>query len=122
MIDITFGQYLKQLRDSRDITLRELSRKTGISTAYLSEVENDRTNPLTKERMDVVIKVMELTHAEQNTLYDLAGRARNEVAADLPDYIMSNDYVTAALRTARDLNAGLEEWQRFVDELKNREG
>ena len=122
MVDITFGQYLKQLRESRDITLRELSRKTGISTAYLSEVENDRTNPLTKERMDVVIEVMELTLEEQNTLYDLAGRARNEVAADLPDYIMSNDYVTAALRTARDLNAGLEEWQRFVDELKNREG
>lgn len=32
------------------------------------------------------------------------------------------DYVSAALRTARDLDAGEEEWQRFVEELRKRKG
>jgi len=116
-----FGQYLKLLRESRDITLRELSRQTGMSAPYLSDVENDRTQPLTKERLETVFRVLQLNEEEQNQLFDLAGRERNEVAADLPEYIMENDYVTAALRTARDLKAGEEEWQRFVDELKKRE-
>ena len=41
---------------------------------------------------------------------------------DLPEYIMNRDYVAAALRTARDLDAGEEEWLRFVEELKQRKG
>jgi transcriptional regulator with XRE-family HTH domain len=122
MKGVKFGQYLKLLRESRDITLRELSRQTGMSAPYLSDVENDRTQPLTKERLETVLRVLQLSEEEQNQLFDLAGRERNEVAADLPEYIMDNDYVTAALRTARDLKAGEEEWQRFVDELKKREG
>ena len=30
---------------------------------------------------------------------------------------MDSDYVTAALRTAKDLNAGREQWEKFVEEL-----
>lgn len=55
-------------------------------------------------------------------MLDLAGKKRNAVAPDLPEYIMQRDYVSAALRTARDLDAGEEEWQRFVEELKKRKG
>jgi hypothetical protein len=47
---------------------------------------------------------------------------RNSVAPDLPEYIIGRDYVSAALRTARDLDAGEAEWMRFVDELKKRKG
>jgi len=35
---------------------------------------------------------------------------------------MERDNVAAALRTARDLNAGEKEWQKFVEGLKKREG
>ena len=80
------------------------------------------TVTITKERLETVFRVLQLNEEEQNQLFDLAGRERKEVAADLPEYIMENDYVTAALRAARDLKAGEEEWQRFVDELKKREG
>lgn len=52
-------------------------------------------------------------------MFDLVGRQRNTVAPDLPDYIMGRDYVAAALRTARDLNAGEAEWLKFVEDLKN---
>ena len=55
-------------------------------------------------------------------MLDLAGKNRNEVGPDLPEYIMESDYVSAALRTARDLDAGEEEWLEFVKELKKRKG
>ncbi len=35
---------------------------------------------------------------------------------------MERDYVSSALRTARDLNASEEEWMAFVEELKKRKG
>lgn len=53
-------------------------------------------------------------------MYDIAGKQRNTIAPDLPDYIMERDYVSAALRTARDLDAGEEEWREFVEQLKRR--
>ena len=55
-------------------------------------------------------------------MFDLAGEKRDDVAPDLPDYIKERDYVSAALRTARDLDAGEEEWLEFVKELKRRKG
>ena len=55
-------------------------------------------------------------------MFDLAGKKRNSVAPDLPEYIMERDYVSAALRTARDLDASEQEWLNFVEDLKKRKG
>lgn len=51
-------------------------------------------------------------------MYDMAGKQRNAIAPDLPEYIMEREYVSAALRTARDLDAGEAEWREFIEKLK----
>lgn len=117
-----FGEYLAALREDRDFTLRELARQLGVSAPFLSDVEKNRSAPLTKDRLDKVAEVLHLNTDEKTTMFDLVGRQRNTVAPDLPEYIMGRDYVAAALRTARDLNAGEAEWLKFVEELKKREG
>ena len=117
-----FGEYLAALREDRDFTLRELARHLGVSAPFLSDVEKNRSAPLTKDRLDKVAEVLHLNTDEKTTMFDLVGRQRNTVAPDLPEYIMGRDYVAAALRTARDLNAGEAEWLKFVEELKKREG
>jgi len=38
----------------------------------------------------------------------------------LPDYIMERDYVRSALRLARDIDAGENDWKVLLDELKKR--
>ncbi len=35
-----FGKFLKQLREARNMTLRDVEKQAHISTAYLSQVEN----------------------------------------------------------------------------------
>lgn len=43
------GQYLKQIRRERRLTLRAVQQKTGISNAYLSQLENNKAaNPSPK--------------------------------------------------------------------------
>lgn len=117
-----FGEFLAEKREERDLTLREMARKMGVSAPFLSDVEKNRSAPLTKERLDKVSEILNLDTDEKTTMYDLVGRQRNTVAPDLPDYIMGRDYVAMALRTARDLNASEAEWRKFVEDLKNREG
>ena len=117
-----FGEFLAKKREERDLTLREMARQMRVSAPFLSDVEKNRSAPLTKERLDKVAEILHFDTAEKTAMYDLVGRQRNTVAPDLPEYIIGRDYVAAALRTARDLNAGEAEWLRFVEELKKREG
>ena len=117
-----FGELLAALREEHDFTLRELARQLGVSAPFLSDVEKNRSAPLTKDRLDKVAEILHLNTDEKTAMFDLVDRQRNTVAPDLPDYIMGRDYVAAALRTARDLNAGEAEWLKFVEDLKKREG
>ncbi len=120
--NITFGEFITQKREEKDITLRELARQLEVSASFLSDVENNRKPPLTADRLEKVARIMLLSAEEKTTMYDLAGKQRNTVPPDLPEYIIEREYVSAALRTARDLDAGEEEWQRFIDDLKKRKG
>ena len=117
--NITFGEYLTAKREEKDITLRELARKLEVSAPFLSDVEKNRRAPLTQERLEKLAEVLSLSVEEKAEMYDIVGRQKGSVAPDLPEYIMERDYVGAALRTARDLNAGEAEWAKFVEDLKN---
>jgi len=39
------GEVIRQLRRSKELTLQQVSERTGLSTAFLSQVENDQANP-----------------------------------------------------------------------------
>lgn len=119
---LNFGDFITKKREEKQKTLREVAKLLGISAPYLSDVEKDRRNPFDLEKLDLLADVLLLSEEEKRVMLDLAGRRRNEVAPDLPNYIMENDYVSAALRTARDLDAGEEEWLKFVEDLKERKG
>jgi transcriptional regulator with XRE-family HTH domain len=45
MIEISLGQRLHELRDKADLSLRELARKVGISSPFLSDIELGRRFP-----------------------------------------------------------------------------
>lgn len=117
-----FGEFLQTKREQQKITLRQLAEKLDLSAPFLSDVEKGRRNSLDMDRLVMLRQILNLSDEEYETMLNLAGKQRKTVALDLPEYIMERDYVSAALRTARDLDAGEAEWQRFVEELKNRKG
>lgn len=117
-----FGEFLQEKRVERQITLRKMAELLHMSAPYLSDIEKGRRNPPEMERLDQISTILLLTEEEKSMMLNLAGRMRNSVAPDLPKYIMERDYVSAALRTARDLDADEADWHRFVEELRNRKG
>jgi transcriptional regulator with XRE-family HTH domain len=117
---VTFGEYLKHKRDEKQISLREVARALGVSAPFLSDVENNRRGPLTEERLADLAKVLNLNENERAEMYDIVGKQKGLLAPDLNPYVTERPYVNAALRTARNLEANEEDWQRFVDDLKTR--
>ena len=119
---MNFGEFISKKRVEKQITLRKMADMLGVSAPFLTDVEKDRRNPFDMEKLTQLAEILGLSNEERELMFNLAGKKRNAVAPDLPEYIMERDYVSAALRTARDLDAGEEEWNQFVEELRKRKG
>lgn len=99
---------------------RQLGVEIVNSAAFLSDVEKDRRNPLDIRRMEKLANILGLSKAEQDTMFNLAGEKRDSIAPDLPEYIKPREYVSVALRTARDLDADEADWMKFVEDLRRK--
>jgi len=117
-----FGDFITQKRLEKSISLRKMAELMDFSAPYWSDVEKNRKNPPNLEKLELIAKVLHLSADDKTIMLDLAGDGRDTVGPDIPVYIRENDFVAAALRTARDLGASEDDWENFVAELKKRKG
>jgi len=119
---MTFGEYIKEKRLEKGITLRGFAEIIDISPVYMCNLEKGR-RPAPSEAVLMSISTRLMLNKEENDmLYDLASKeqtAKNPVPKDLNGFLKDNRVIVSALRTAKDLDATDEEWQEFIDKLKN---
>lgn len=118
---------LQHLRkDVKRRTLRETALAIGVSPQYYSEVEKGRKAVFTADKLEKLVSFLGLSKEEEEELYTKAAEAQTEasnnisVPQDFSDYIVEREYAMQALRTAKELNADAEDWQRFIDDLRKR--
>lgn len=66
----TLGSTLKKNRESRSMTLRQVEEATGISNAYLSQLENDK---IKTPSANTLFKLANLYVLDFNTLLEQSG-------------------------------------------------
>ena len=66
----SLGKTLKGARELIPLTLRQVEEATGISNAYLSQLENDK---IKKPSANVLYKLSSIYNIELNTLLSAAG-------------------------------------------------
>lgn len=71
----TLGNYLKEIRKQRRLTLRAVQEKTAISNAYLSQLENDK---ISRPSPTVLHKLAECYGISYERLMKLTGYPINE--------------------------------------------
>ncbi len=67
---IALGQFLRAAREARGLSLREVERQSGVSNAYLSQVESGR---IKEPSPNVLFKLTELYGAAYEQAMELAG-------------------------------------------------
>lgn len=97
-----FGEYIKNKRLEKGISLRELASKIGISASYMSDIEKGRRNAPNKEKVDKIAEVLFYSEDEIEKLHDLAGISKNSISTDLSSYVMESDDVRYFLRTSKN--------------------
>lgn len=114
-----FGDFIKEMRLAKGINLRKLAEELNIAPAYMSDIEKNKRNSPSQEKMIKLAEILSLTEEEKNYMYDLAAQEReNTVAPDISDYVMNVDAVRVALRKARNLNLGEQEWMKIIEEME----
>lgn len=116
----SFSGYIRGMRVKSGLTLREVAARLNVSTTYYTDVEKGRRYPMELEKLKLFGRITGMSREEINMMLDLAGRARGTVAPDVAEYIVGNECVGIALRTARDVHAECSDWEIFTDMLKQK--
>jgi len=105
----TFGLLIRKLRKAKDLGLRELAEKVGVSFVNISHIENGRSGASRK----VIQKLAKALDYDVDKLL----AAADEIGEDVEKIIRKiPSAVPDFLRTAKNLTK--DEWKNLTDQIK----
>lgn len=117
-----FGAYLQKKRQEKNITLRELASKTGVSHTYLYNIEKGQKAPPNDSVLIKMIHALSLDVAEKKQMFDIAAKDMQQrdqynfyAPVDIIKYLSETENACEFIRKADELNYTDEYW---IDLLK----
>ena len=111
---ITLGQYIRDSRDKKDVSLRELARKIDCSPAFLSDIELGKRNP-SEEIFSKIAKALSVSITELKQ-YDTRPPTEN-----VRKKVISDPAMAFAFRTIINKNISSKDLLKFAeDHQKNK--
>ena len=112
---MTFGARLKDLRRTRRLTQREVSKRAGVDFSYLSKLENDRLSytPSIKT-LQALAKALEI---DELTIMDWA----NKIPPVLQSFARNEDAMQFFRRVA-DKDRSPADWRQLIKLLDSQKG
>lgn len=88
---MAFGAYFKVLRNSKQVTQRQIADAIKKKPMLVSNVENDKNGPFSDGDLKRISAVLNLSNDEERKLYKEAAKARGKLPRDLQDYLIKHD-------------------------------
>ena len=114
---MNFGEFIMNKRKEKGITLRAFAEKMDIAPSYMSDIEKSKRNAPSQDILDRMADILEMSEDEKNIMMDLAAQSKSMLAQDLTEYVSVNANVRVALRKAKDLNLGDDEWIKIIERM-----
>ena len=112
----TLGEKLKAARETQALTLRQVEEITGISNAYLSQLEN---NKIKKPSANILYKLAELYRIAFDFLLGEAGIVEKRETADGPKTLAG--FALSSENLTPEEESALADYLRYL-RFKNRDG
>lgn len=110
----TFGKFIRNLREEKDLTVRSFAKQIGCSAAYLSDIEKGNRYAPTKY-LDKIFVALGLPEEERQDFDELAAATRGLMSEDINSYIGQQPLARVALRKAMENNWSEENWMTFIE-------
>ena len=104
----TLGQRIRELREERDVSLRELAKSSGVSAPFLSDIELGRRYPSKKVLSDIA-------GALRTSLDDLRSHDPRPAVEDIKRLACSDPMYGLAFRKVIDKGIKPEELMKLLD-------
>ena len=116
-----FGEYTRDLRIEEEENLRDMAEKLGVSSAFLSAVENGNKK-IPKDWLEKISDIYNLTLERKNQLKEIIFEVKNEIVFNLEK--MTKKDKDFALVFARSFEELTEEEKKKIQGIlsKNRKG
>lgn len=120
-----FGVFLKEKRQQKEISLRELSEKAGISHTYILKIERGNKSPPSDDVLLRLAKGLCLDDESAELFFDLAAKCKKlnddknyYLPADISKYLSSEDNAKALIRKANRLGNSNEFWNEILKQIE----
>jgi len=107
----TFGQLLKEIRNAKSISQRDLAEKIDVDFSYISKIENDRLPP---PSADLIKKISSALEVSDDILWAYSGKLDNE----LTNMITSSPEAIKFMNQVRNMNLSHDDWKKLTNNLK----
>lgn len=108
----TFGETLREIRRSKNISQRELAERVSVDFSYISKVENDRIPPPSADTVEKFCTVLEIP---SEMLLSLTGKITTEAKQMLSTSEAAQQFV----KHAQNMKLSDDEWQKLTKSLKS---
>jgi len=109
-----FGSLIRELRIKNDFGQRELATKIGIAASYLNDIEKEKRSA---PKQIVIKKLSNLLKVNIDTLNDLAGISKGNVAPDIGEYIEKNPKIVSLIRSIKENNLNEDQIKKIENSL-----
>jgi transcriptional regulator with XRE-family HTH domain len=109
----TLGERIRELREEKDVSVRELAKRLGVSAPFLSDVELGRRHP-SDEVFVTIARALGVTVA------DLRSHDTRPPAQEFKRLAATNPAYGIMLRKVLDKNVDPEDVIKYLDRRKQR--
>ena len=115
--ELNFGMYLRRIREAKKISVRQLAKAVKITPTYLSDIEKGNNKPPNCVLLKAIIKELQIENNDKliSTLFDLAAKERNDIPADIKEYIMNNQELLKIIRTVKNSPNEHQLWSKVSE-------
>jgi len=105
------SEVLKNLRSAKNLSLRQVERKSGVSNAYLSQLENGK---IKEPSPHILHKLAEVYDTPYNDLMKLVGYIKEQKGENVSKKIMSDVAFKALSELKDDEKEAVLEYIEFI--------
>ena len=110
----SFGSLIRESRIKNGFGQRELATKIGVAASYLNDIEKEKRSA---PNQIVIKKISKILKININTLNDLAGISKGNVAPDIGEYIENNPKIVSLIRSIKENNLNEEQIEKIESSL-----
>ena len=113
----SFGILIREARIKNGFGQRELATKIGVAASYLNDIEKEKRSA---PKQIIIKKISKLLKININTLNDLAGISKGDVAPDIGQYIENNPEIVSLIRSIKENSLDKEQIKKIENSLNKK--